>query len=64
MKREEIIVNTIPIYERFMPGSMRKVKVRYIARQEYSSTAEVRLYDRLFNVENPAERKIWISENY
>lgn len=41
-----------------MPGSMRKVKgTLHWVSAEYSSTAEVRLYDRLFNVENPAEEK-------
>ena len=39
-------------------GSMRKVKgTLHWVSAEYSSTAEVRLYDRLFNVENPAEEK-------
>ncbi len=37
---------------------MRKVKgTLHWVSAEYSSTAEVRLYDRLFNVENPAEEK-------
>ncbi|WP_418411916.1 glutamine--tRNA ligase/YqeY domain fusion protein [Barnesiella intestinihominis] len=41
-----------------MPGSMRKVKgTLHWVSAEHSSTAEVRLYDRLFNVENPAEEK-------
>ena len=41
-----------------MPGSMRKVKgTLHWVSAEYSKTAEVRLYDRLFNVENPSEEK-------
>ncbi len=41
-----------------MPGSMRKVKgTLHWVSAEHSVKAEVRLYDRLFNVENPAEEK-------
>lgn len=37
---------------------MRKVKgTLHWVSAEYSKTAEVRLYDRLFNVENPSEEK-------
>ena len=37
---------------------MRKVKgTLHWVSAEYSQEAEVRLYDRLFNVENPAEEK-------
>ena len=41
-----------------MPGSMRKVKgTLHWVSAKYCKTAEVRLYDRLFNVENPSEEK-------
>ncbi len=41
-----------------MPGSMRKVKgTLHWVSAEHSVKAEVRLYDRLFNVENPGEEK-------
>ena len=55
---EEIYCEYDPDTRSGMPGSMRKVKgtVHWVS-AEYSSTAEVRLYDRLFNVENPAEEK-------
>lgn len=55
---EEIYCEYDPDTRSGMPGSMRKVKgtLHWIS-AEYSSTAEVRLYDRLFNVENPAEEK-------
>ncbi len=41
-----------------MPGSMRKVKgTLHWVSAEHSVKAEVRLYDRLFNVENPSDEK-------
>ena len=55
---EEIYCEYDPDTRSSMPGSMRKVKgTLHWVSAEYSSTAEVRLYDRLFNVENPAEEK-------
>ena len=55
---EEIYCESDPDTRSGMPGSMRKVKgTLHWVSAEYSSTAEVRLYDRLFNVENPAEEK-------
>ena len=55
---EEIYCDYDPDTRSGMPGSMRKVKgTLHWVSAEYSSTAEVRLYDRLFNVENPAEEK-------
>lgn len=55
---EEIYCEYDPDTRSGMPGSMRKVKgTLHWVSAEYSLTAEVRLYDRLFNVENPAEEK-------
>lgn len=55
---EEIYCEYDPDTRSGMPRSMRKVKgTLHWVSAEYSSTAEVRLYDRLFNVENPAEEK-------
>jgi glutaminyl-tRNA synthetase len=55
---EEIYCEYDPDTRSGMPGSMRKVKgTLHWVSAEYSSTAEVRLHDRLFNVENPAEEK-------
>lgn len=55
---EEIYCEYDPDTRSGMPGSMRKVKgTLHWVSAEYSSTAEVRLYDLLFNVENPAEEK-------
>ena len=55
---EEIYCEYDPDTRSGMPGSMRKVKgTLHWVSAEHSSTAEVRLYDRLFNVENPAEEK-------
>lgn len=55
---EEIYCEYDPDTRSGMPGSMRKVKgTLHWVSAEYSSTAEVRLYDWLFNVENPAEEK-------
>ena len=55
---EEIYCDYDPDTRSGMPGSLRKVKgTLHWVSAEYSSTAEVRLYDRLFNVENPAEEK-------
>ena len=55
---EEIYCEYDPDTRSGMPGSLRKVKgTLHWVSAEYSSTAEVRLYDRLFNVENPAEEK-------
>lgn len=55
---EEIYCEYDPDTRSGMPGSMRKVKgTLHWVSAEYSSTAEIRLYDRLFNVENPAEEK-------
>lgn len=55
---EEIYCEYDPDTRSGMPGSMRKVKgTLHWVSAEHSSTAEVRLYDRLFNAENPAEEK-------
>ena len=55
---EEIYCEYDPDTRSGMPGSMRKVKgTLHWVSAEYSSTAAVRLYDRLINVENPAEEK-------
>ena len=55
---EEIYCEYDPDTRSGMPGSLRKGKgTLHWVSAEYSSTAEVRLYDRLFNVENPAEEK-------
>lgn len=55
---EEIYCEYDPDTRSGMLGSMRKVKgTLHWVSAEHSSTAEVRLYDRLFNVENPAEEK-------
>lgn len=55
---EEIYCEYDPDTRSGMLGSMRKVKgTLHWVSAEYSSMAEVRLYDRLFNVENPAEEK-------
>ena len=55
---EEIYCEYDPETRSGMPGSMRKVKgTLHWVSAEYSKTAEVRLYDRLFNVENPSEEK-------
>ena len=55
---EEIYCEYDPDTRSGMPGSMRKVKgTLHWVSAEYSSTAEVRLYDRLFNAKNPAEEK-------
>ena len=55
---EEIYCEYDPDTRSGMPGSMRKVKgTLHWVSAEHSSTAEVTLYDRLFNVENPAEEK-------
>ena len=55
---EEIYCEYDPDTRSGMPGSMRKVKgTLHWVSAEHSSTAEVRLYDRLFNVENPPEEK-------
>ena len=55
---EEIYCEYDPDTRSGMPGSMRKVKgtLHWVSAQ-YSTTAEVRLYDRLFNVENPSAEK-------
>ena len=55
---EEIYCEYDPDTRSGMPGSMRKVKgtLHWVSAQ-YSTTAEVRLYDRLFNVENPSQEK-------
>ncbi len=55
---EEIYCEYDPDTRSGMPGSMRKVKgTLHWVSVPHSTTAEVRLYDRLFNVENPAEEK-------
>ena len=55
---EEIYCEYDPETRSGMPGSMRKVKgTLHWVSAEHSTTAEVRLYDRLFNVENPSEEK-------
>ncbi len=55
---EEIYCEYDPDTRSGMPGSMRKVKgTLHWVSVPHSTIAEVRLYDRLFNVENPAEEK-------
>ncbi len=55
---EEIYCTYDPETRSGMPGSMRKVKgTLHWVSAEYNTVAEVRLYDRLFNVENPGEEK-------
>ena len=55
---EEIYCEYDPETRSGMPGSMRKVKgTLHWVSAEHSTTAEVRLSDRLFNVENPSEEK-------
>lgn len=55
---EEIYCEYDPDTRSGMPGSMRKVKgTLHWVSAKYCKEAEVRLYDRLFNVENPSEEK-------
>lgn len=55
---QEIYCEYDPDSKSGMPGSMRKVKgTLHWVSASYCVDAEVRLYDRLFNVENPAEDK-------
>lgn len=55
---EEIYCEYDPETRSGMPGSMRKVKgTLHWVSAKLSKDAEVRLYDRLFSVENPAEEK-------
>lgn len=55
---EEIYCEYDPDTRSGMPGSTRKVKgTLHWVSAEHSIPAEVRLYDRLFNVENPSEEK-------
>lgn len=55
---EEIYCEYDPMTKSGMPESGRKVKgTLHWVSVEHSSPAEVRLYDRLFRVENPAEEK-------
>ncbi len=55
---EEIYCEYDPDTRSGMPGSMRKVKgTLHWVPAALSKDAEVRLYDRLFSVENPAEEK-------
>ncbi len=55
---EEIYCEYNPETRSGMPGSMRKVKgTLHWVSAKLSKDAEVRLYDRLFSVENPAEEK-------
>lgn len=55
---EEIYCEYDPDTRSGMPGSMRKVKgTLHWVSAKHAVDAEVRLYDRLFNVENPAEEK-------
>lgn len=55
---EEIYCEYDPETRSGMPGSMRKVKgTLHWVSANLSKDAEVRLYDRLFSVENPAEEK-------
>ncbi|WP_455496606.1 glutamine--tRNA ligase/YqeY domain fusion protein [Coprobacter sp.] len=57
-KIEEIYCEYDPLTRSGMPESSRKVKgTLHWVSAKYSKTAEVRLYDRLFCVENPAEEK-------
>ena len=55
---EEIYCEYDPLTKSGMPESGRKVKgtFHWVSAQ-YNQKVEVRLYDRLFNVENPAEEK-------
>ncbi len=55
---EEIYCEYDPDTKSGLPGSMRKVKgtLHWVSVSD-AINAEVRLYDRLFNVENPAEEK-------
>ena len=55
---EEIHCEYDPLTKSGMPESGRKVKgtLHWVSAQ-YNQKVEVRLYDRLFNVENPAEEK-------
>lgn len=55
---EEIYCEYDPLTKSGMPESGRKVKgtLHWVSAQ-YNQKVEVRLYDRLFNVENPAEEK-------
>lgn len=55
---EEIYCEYDPESKSGMPGSMRKVKgTLHWVSARHCKDAEVRLYDRLFMVENPAEEK-------
>ncbi len=55
---EEIYAEYDPMTKSGMPDSNRKVKgTLHWVSAKYSLPAEVRLYDRLFMVENPAEEK-------
>lgn len=55
---EEIYAEYDPLTKSGMPESNRKVKgTLHWVSAEHSLPAEVRLYDRLFKVENPAEEK-------
>ncbi len=55
---EEIYCEYDPETRSGMPGSIRKVKgTLHWVSAKLSKDAEVRLYDRLFSVENPAEEK-------
>ena len=55
---EEIYCEYDPETRSGMPGSMRKVKgTLHWVSARHCKDAEVRLYDRLFSVENPAEEK-------
>lgn len=55
---EEIYCEYDPQSHSGMPGSDRKVKgTLHWVSAKYSTEAEVRLYDRLFNVESPSEEK-------
>jgi glutaminyl-tRNA synthetase len=55
---EEIYAEYDPVTKSGMPDSGRKVKgTLHWVSAEHSLPAEVRLYDRLFTVENPAEEK-------
>lgn len=55
---EEIYCEYDPQSHSGMPGSDRKVKgTLHWVSAKYSTEAEVRLYDRLFNVKNPSEEK-------
>ena len=55
---EEIYCEYDPLTKSGMPESGRKIKgtLHWVSAQ-YNQKVEVRLYDRLFNVENPAEEK-------